>query len=47
MFQTWSKQLENGDIWALYREFPLFSSENTFFSEELKLADIARLLFHR
>ena len=37
MFQTWSKQLENEGIWALYMGFPLFSSENNFFSEMINI----------
>jgi hypothetical protein len=48
MFQTWSKQLENQGIWALYGGFPLFSSENTFFSEILvtfPVQLISRLLY--
>jgi hypothetical protein len=47
MFQTWSKQLENEGIWALYRVFPLFSSENTFFSVHKKNIEVSFQQFQR
>jgi hypothetical protein len=47
MFQTWSKLLENEGIWALYRVFPLFSSENTFFSVHKKNIEVSFQQFQR